>query len=163
MKKVWQQQVLDGDGLQSINLNYIAQKKDSKKAYLLAAFYLFGLHQFYLGNKKRGVVYCILTIAVLITMNFAVFIGALIAFAQIIMMFIDVKQIENQVATFNKNLKMELAFQQNNKPPHSFKGRFVDDNAQANADGSHQAILSFAEQEALIRQMNREKQNKETK
>lgn len=154
MKKTWQEHDLEGKGLQSINLNYAARKKETKKAYLLACVFPLGLHQFYLGQTKKGWTYVILTALLLATANVSVFISALIGFAEIMLLTRDIVQIENSVAEFNKKLKMSLSLQHDTGIPENFTGKYSDEK---NQSSTQQKILSFSEQEALLRELSSRK------
>lgn len=157
MKKTWQEHDLQSDGLQSINLAYTAQRKDVKKAYLLACLFPFGAHQFYLKQNKKAGIFLLLTVLLMALAGVAPFISALIGFAEVILLTKDIINMETSVAEFNKQLKLALSLQQNQAVPDNFKGRYTDDDSKE--QNTQQKILSFAEQEALLREMARKKQN----
>ena len=157
MKKTWQEHDLEGSGLQSINLNYLKYKKDTQKAYLLTAIFPLGIHQFYLGQAKKGSLYIILTLLLLAFANVSPFISAIIGFIEVMMMFKDIKGMEETVSTYNKELKMKLSLQQDQKTPEDFKGKYTDNDN--NESSTQQKILSFAEQEALLKELARQKKD----
>lgn len=158
MKKTWQKHDLEGSGLQSINLAYLAARKDIKKAYMLAALFPLGMHQFYLGNHKKGWLYVFLTVLLLACATVSTFISAVLGFAEVILMIVDVKRMENVVSAYNKELKMNLALQQQHKTPENYRGRYPEDSESEQT--SEQKILSFAEQEALLKELARKKKEK---
>ncbi len=152
MKKTWQLQNLEGNGLQSINLAYAAKRKNTRMAYTWATLFPLGAHQFYLGNTKRAATYILLSILLVIFITTSTFVSAIIAFVEIILLTGDVLGMEDRVNRFNKDLKLTLSLQQQNPVPPDFKGRYSDEDATP-TDHRGQKILSFAEQEALLKEM----------
>jgi len=155
MKKTWQEHDLEGSGLQSINLAYLKSKKDIRKAYLLTAFFPLGIHQFYLGQPKKGGIFIFLSLLLLAFANIAPFVSAIIGFIEVMLMFRDVKSMERIVSDFNKELKLNLSLQNQHAAPENYKGKYSDDDD--NQKSSKQKILSFAEQEALINEISKRK------
>lgn len=158
MKKTWQEHDLEGQGLQSINLAFATKRKTVKTAYLLATLFPLGLHQFYLGNYRRASIYIMLTVLLFALVNYLPFLSALLAFSEVVLLTKDIISMETAVANFNKQLKMQLALQEQQGAPKDFKGRYSDEGQSAeNEKNSSDRILSFAEQERLLKEMNLKK------
>lgn len=155
MKKSWQAHDLEGKGLQSINLAYLAAKKDLRKSYLLTALFPLGAHQIYLRNWKKAGVYLLLTVLLIATTPYAPFISALLGFAEFILVFSDIKRMESIISEYNKSLKIQLSLQKDNAAPVNFEGKYHDKSD--TEQKSEQKILSFAEQEKLLNELNKQK------
>lgn len=156
-KKTWQEHDLEGSGLQSINLAFLARKKDTRKGYLLAAFFPLGIHQFYLNNKKKAGIYITLTVLLMAFANILPFASAIIGFIEVMMMVKDIKSMEDVVSDYNKALKLKLSLQEDHTVPDNYKGKYSTETDTPQT--SKQKILSFSEQEALLKELSRRKKD----
>ena len=177
MSEYWKSQNLEGNGLQTINQQYSRLKLNTQTAYLLCIFFIFGAHQFYLKSPSRGFLFLCLSTAIAIAFLISPLLASLIFLVELIVAIIDIKNMEDKIVKFNKNLKMSLSLQTNAAAPKNFMGRYhedspIDDYMQIksneitafetrNKQNSKSRVYSFSEQEALLREMGQKK--KETK
>ncbi|MDH5258480.1 MAG: TM2 domain-containing protein [Gammaproteobacteria bacterium] len=179
MSEYWKTQDLEGNGLQTINQQYARLRRDIKTAYFLCVLFPFGAHQFYLKRARRGIIFLSLSIATAIIYNISSPIAGVFFLAEIIILIVDIKNMDGEIISFNKNLKMSLSLQGNMAPPKDFKGRYneetpIDDYVKIKQNEitafetkkSHSGksrIYSFAEQEALLKEIGNKMENKKKK
>lgn len=174
MSDFWKNQNLDGNGLQTINQQYLRLKQEPKTAYLLSALFPLGVHQFYLRNTKRGALFLSISITAIIAYWLSPIVAAVIFLAEFPLLFLDLKNTEDDVVSLNKALKMRLSLQTGTTaPPKDFRGRYHDDtpiddyvaikNNEVTAFETKKGatkkskIYSFDEQEKLLKEMMKNK------
>lgn len=128
MGKAWQQLNLGGGGLQAVNALLAAQMRSRTRAYLAWLLFPLGLHRFYLGERRGGVVFLLLSLATALTAWLAPAwwwlapASALLGFA-----LHDLVWIDRRVTSCNKVLRMQLFLRKGRTPPRDYRGRYTDD------------------------------------
>ena len=177
MSDNWKKFDLAGDGLQSINLEMTRQQKKLPAAVVSWCLFPLGLHLMYLRQYRLFLLWwltlLVLTAAALL--NLLPLVAS--AIPLVIWALFDLYWLPIRVSQFNKALKMRLYLQDSHTPPVDYRGRYIEDSegvieeytAQKEQErGGHsqhagqktksaQRILSFAEQEALLKAMQQRK------
>lgn len=166
MSETWKNQEFEGSGLQSINVLYNQKRKKTSTAYLLTTLFPIGCHQLYLGRYKFSLIYLTLSAACVLTWAEKTSLFSFFLLVMIALLIYDITQMEKRVNNYNKQLKMMLSLQHNNQPPKDFHGRYTDENpledylaVKNNEKPANNKILSFAEQEKLLKEFHQKKNN----
>ena len=182
MSQAWKKIDLEGSGLQAANMKLARLLKRRGLAYSLLALFPLGLHRDYLGSPVGAWAYragSVLAVAALwiglpwLAAGLAI---ALLGFAVY-----DIRWIDNRVAALNKKARVEVLKTTATPPPVGYKGRYTDeapngpDNLedyvkikeqergghtpfdQAAPEAQPKRAPSFAEQEAMLREMFKSK------
>ncbi len=179
MSDAWKQLDLEGAGLQSLNASLTRHMRKARTAYLLCLLFPLGLHRFYLKEPIGGALYVALGLATL-TLGLLGNVLALVPMgAALALLVFDLVWIDRRVTRYNKSLRMAQFLKPGTRPPQNYKGRYVQEDdlgdylaEKARERGGHQPvdlqalereadtrhIPSFAEQEALLKAMIRQKQ-----
>jgi hypothetical protein len=184
MSEEWKKMDLGNGGLQSVNLELTRKQKSRAKAAVLWAFFPLGLHRLYLNSSTGMIGYWILT-ALATTLTSASPSVSMLAWAGLVIYALyDLYWIDRRVTHINKQLRLQAFLQSDQKPPADYRGRYVDDDAQLDSyiqdkekekaghqpvdskrrsHGSSQRILSFTEQEKLLKEMQKQKDKRADK
>ena len=179
MSEYWKTQDLEGNGLQTINQQFSRLKRNTKTAYLLSTLFPLGAHQFYLKTPSAAYIFISLTAITIITAFYSITIAAIFFLAELILLIRDIINMDSRVVQFNKQLKMNLSLQSNTAPPPNYRGRYTKETpiedymkikdteitAFEKKTGSTEntRVYSFAEQEALLKEMSKNKKQTHTK
>lgn len=181
MSNAWKDKNFDltGEGLQSANLKLVQMLKKRHVAYKWLLLFPTGMHRAYLDSPGAARVYLTLTLSIIACFGLGYVIPALILLAgQIGFALYDIRWIEDRVATLNKAIRMNVYLKQGAGAPKSFRGRYADDSlddyisSKEQERGGHTPIQptpsaassrmpSFAEQEAMLRELAKNKQKKD--
>ncbi len=180
MREAWRELDLQGGGLQTVNLLMTRHQRRRGRAYLAWLGFPLGLHRFYL-QMPLAWLYPLLSLTALVAWWQAGPLGGgLIALGLTGFAGYDLFTLERRVTEFNKRLRMALYLRQDAAPPPGYRGRYVDDDSETILSGylqqkegekaghqegagqqgttpAGQKVFSFAEQEALLKEMNRRK------
>ncbi len=181
MSEAWKKIDLEGGGLQAANVQFARMQKKARLAYTLLAFFPLGLHRFYLKDIRGGIVYIVFTaIAVLLTLYAPLWTLALPVLLSVFGALTDIRWIDDQTTQLNKKLRMEIFFRQSGGAPKGYKGRYVDEamdldsyirekegergghlpfDNKAPSPGSGNRVLSFNQQEAMLREIAKRKKD----
>lgn len=184
MRQAWQELNLHGGGLQSMNARLTRQMKRRRIAYPLCGLFPLGLHRFYLDEPIGGSAYVLLSLAGLglgIGLGAAWALGSLAI--QLGWLMFDLVWIDRRVVTYNKDLRKRHFLQPGASPPEHYKGRYLDEtdfddylrekeseragHQPSRGEGAEQSatesrhIPSFAEQEAMLRELSRRRRSKQ--
>lgn len=167
MGETWKQLDLDGGGLQAANVTLARLLKRRATAYRLLAAFPLGLHRAYLDEPWGAWGYRLLTLAGIGALALGLpyvalgtLIGLLAGCAY------DLAWIDARVARINKALRMRVYLGHGPGPPAGYRGRFADDAPEQRREekeverpgptrsgGARSRVPSFAEQEALLREL----------
>lgn len=181
MSNAWKDKNFDltGDGLQSANLKLIQMLKKRPVAYKWLILFPTGMHRTYLNSPQGAWAFRLLSLGILICFGLGYMLPAWILLAvQTGFALYDIRWIETNVASLNKAMRMSVYLKPGNAAPKSFKGRYTDDGLddyisskeqergghtpiQPAASTSASRIPSFAEQEAMLRELAKAKQKKD--
>ena len=179
MAKAWQKLDLEGGGLQTVNLHLRRTLRKRGIAYALWPLFALGAHRFYLRETRGALVYMGLSSAVIFTAwqfgqpYFWIELAPLLIFA-----LFDLWWIDGAVTRTNKALRMATLLRTDAKPPTGYTGRFSDppdtlndyvklkereraghpsreSPPAANDADAAARVPSFAEQEALLKELAR--------
>lgn len=183
MSKAWEKIDLEGAGLQAVNQQLVRRLKRRRSAYLLWLLFPLGAHRVYLESRPGSLVYAALTAFALVAWiapvdwRWALLpVTAALGFA-----LYDLFWIDRRVVEINKQLRMAAYLGGGAAPPAGYRGRYTDDDAARSGldeyvrekeqeRGGHQPVdgraagpgkkaPSFAEQEAMLRELAKRKQN----
>jgi len=177
MGNAWKQFDLEGGGLQSANLALSRRLKRRRIAYGLWLVFPLGLHRFYLDDKRFAWAYPSVSLVALLA--FAV-IGRNTALAVLALLTVgalyDLYWIDRRITDLNKRIRMSVYLRPGSGAPAEFHGRFSNedeladyarDKEQERAGHGHSAPArdrpsrSFAEQEALLRELAQRKKRRD--
>ena len=181
MSDAWKDKNFDltGEGLQSANLKLVQMLKKRPVAYKWLILFPTGMHRAYLDSPRAAWIYRLLTVSIIICFVLGYTIPALILLAgQTGFALFDIRWIEERVATLNKIMRMNVYLKQGAGAPKSFRGRYTDDglddylHTKEQERGGHTPIQStpsapssrmpsFAEQEAMLRELAKAKKEKD--
>jgi len=170
MSKAWKSLDLDGGGLQTINQTLTAKMKKRRLAYALWLAFPIAAHRLYLHKAFPAMLLLpLLTILTFAGLSFAGLIALLPLMAAGIY---ELWWIDRRITELNKELRMQLYLRKDHNPPAHYRGRIADNDQliedfqrekeqekvggtakEASATLGSQHILSFAEQEKLLREM----------
>ncbi|MDH5301631.1 MAG: TM2 domain-containing protein [Gammaproteobacteria bacterium] len=176
MNKAWKSLDLEGGGLQTINQALTARMKHHRAAYALWLLFPLGLHRFYLQQFAPGVFLILLADALALFggMLFSMLPGWVFLLPLLAVGIYEAIWIDRRVSAYNKELRMKLYLRHDHAPPAHYQGRVIDneqliesfqqEKEQETVGGTAKAaaptlgkqhILSFAEQEKLLREMKK--------
>ncbi|MFO7953812.1 TM2 domain-containing protein [Thioalkalivibrio sp.] len=185
MSKAWKELDLEGGGLQSVNARLAREMRTRPAAYAAWVLFPLGLHRFYLREPLGGTSFLLLGAATLASVLFApaswwlapLGIGVLWAL-------VDLWWIDRRVTDYNKELRKQVFLRKGHKPPQDYRGRYTSDedarreldeyrqikeaekpgqsglagaNDQDRDVGGKRRMPSFNEQEAMLRQMRKDR------
>lgn len=180
MSEAWKGLNLGGEGLQTLNLRLNREMKRRVPAYGLALAFPLGLHRLYLSSPGGALLYWTLTVS---TLAAWLWLGpawaAAPAVAELALLAFDLLWIDRRVVAYNKALRMRQFLRPGARPPKDYRGRYTDEDelagylrekegeraghqpvdlhAAERGQGSGKHIPSFAEQEAMLRELARSK------
>ncbi len=162
MAPAWQKLDLEGGGVQSANLRLVQHLKQRKIAYFLWLLFPVGAHRIYLDDLPLALGYTGLTaLAIILRLSLPGAAWALIpAAAAVLWAVYDLVWIERRVTRLNKRIRLAEYLRPGNQAPAGFRGHFTDteETAAAPAAGAEsRRVLSFAEQERLLRELTQKK------
>lgn len=166
MSEAWKHLDLQGGGLQAANLKLARLLKRRRRAYCLLLAAPLGLHRAYLEERRGAWAYRGLSLAAI-----AAFAAGLpyVGWAAVSLLAgfaaYDIVWIEGRIAQLNKATRLRIYMAQTRGAPPDFRGRYPEDSAGDPRDdpgtlpapGSR--VRSFAEQEALLRELARRRQS----
>lgn len=146
LKKSWKQMDLRGAGLQAVNASLTRQMRHRRTAYLLLLLAPLGLHRFYLKELWGGAAYLLLAALFILGLITGHILFALLAGVAIVLFVVfDAFWIDRRVTDYNKRLRMRVFLQ---------PGR---DSGEDKPVEMKKRMPSFADQEAMLREMTRKK------
>jgi TM2 domain-containing membrane protein YozV len=179
MSKAWKKLDLGGAGLQSMNALLTREMRRRGPAYALTVLFPLGLHRFYLREPRGGLGYLALGLtglALLLTKHAAWALAPLGA-AGIWLAFDLFVWIERRIVTYNKALRVQHFLRPGVKPPRNYRGRYSDESeldnyikekereraghqpsdaaSAASGETDKKRVPSFADQEAMLRELAR--------
>lgn len=176
MAKAWKVLDLEGGGLQTANLILARRLKKASWAYFLWLFFPLGAHCLYLDAPRRAVLYWALTLLPLLAAFLTATAWVLaLAVPVLALALYDLRWIDRRRVELNKQIRMQVYLRQSGGPPSGFRGRYTDDAdlkgylaEKEKERGGHQPVspqtpgsakraLSFAEQEAMLRELAKKK------
>ena len=183
MSDAWKNLDLAGEGLQSANLKLVQKMKKRKYAIILLLFFPLGLHRDYLNNPWGAWLYRICSSLIILVFALGYrwpaygLLAGMIAFA-----LYDIRWIEDAVAAINKSLRMQVYKSGGaSAMPANFRGRYTDESLddylqlKEKERGGHVApgtdpalnsrsrAPSFAEQEAMLKELAKSRPGRSTK
>jgi len=142
---------LAGGGLQSANLRLARLLKRRRIAYALLILFPFGAHRLYLEDRRGALLYCLGTVAAIVSLSLdAVLAAYALGAALLACALLDLRWIDNALARINKRLRIEVYMSQTAGAPAGYRGRFAADPA-GNDSPREDRALSFSEQERQLR------------
>lgn len=186
MKKAWNTINLEGGGVQSANLFLQQRMKRRSTAYLSWLAFPIGAHRSYLENQLGSLIYSALTACGIILWLSVGSLAAIITLVPLSLFALyDLYWIDGRITKLNKELRMATYLGMSATAPEGYKGRYTEENqgeylaaykkekeqevAGIQPVGSHHykkgdRAPSFAEQESLLRELNksRNKQNSDS-
>lgn len=179
MSEAWKKLDLEGDGLQSANVALSKVLKKRSTAFALLAAFPLGLHRDYLASPAGAWAYrgaAIAAVALLFTPYWqaAALLGAGLTAAAAF----DIRWIDDRVAALNKAARRRLTLRKDLAPPPGYRGRqfgdeleqYVKDKETERAGHGDSAapqhgstasrMPSFAQQEALLKEIARAKEKR---
>lgn len=182
MSEAWKKIDLEGSGLQAANMKLAKLLKHRGLAYSLLALFPLGLHRDYLASPAGAWIFrggSVLSVAVLwVGLSW---VAAGVAIALLSFALYDIRWIDNRVAALNKKARIEVLKTTATPPPVGYKGRYTDEapigpdnldeyvKIKEQERGGHtpfdkpapgdqpKRAPSFAEQEAMLREMFKSK------
>ncbi|WP_018873365.1 hypothetical protein [Thioalkalivibrio sp. ALJ16] len=185
MSKAWKELDLEGGGLQAVNARLAREMRTRPAAYAAWVLFPLGLHRFYLRDPLGGAGFPLLTattigLAVLAPAAWWLIpLGAALLWAGV-----DLWWIDRRVTDYNKELRKQVFLRRGHKPPQDYRGRYTSDedarreleeyqrikesekaghpgpagaNVRDRDVGGRSRMPSFNEQEAMLRQMRRDR------
>lgn len=183
MSEAWKKIDLEGSGLQAANVKLAKLLKRRGTAYALLALFPLGLHRDYLRSPAGAWAYRAGLIGALLALwlggtYVAIGLGVLLlGFA-----LFDIRWLDNQIAAVNKQARLHVLRTTGTPPPAGYKGRYTDEAPngpdvsideyvkikeqergghtpfdKAGPEAQPKRAPSFAEQEAMLREMFKSK------
>lgn len=155
MTAKWRKLDLEGGGLQSANLRLARSLRRRNVAWGLLLIFPLGVHRWYLGDRRSAVLFPLLSVIAAIcalagwttaSLTALLPVGALLAY--------DILTLERRITATNKRLRMAVYLGQGAAAPPGYRGRFGEE-AAAPDSATPRRVPTFAEQEALLREINR--------
>lgn len=181
MGRAWQKFDLEGGGLQTANLLLARALKKRHLAYILWVLSPLGVHAAYLRAPARAAVYLLLTLLALAARVWlpSPWFWIPIAAEGLLALF-DLHWIDRRLVTLNKEIRMAIYMRQTEGAPRGFKGHYTDEGGLADYtrlkeqeraghpsksgepdSASRRRSPSFAQQEALLRELAKKKSERE--
>lgn len=182
MSEAWKKIDLEGSGLQAANMKLAKLLKRRGLAYSLLALFPLGLHRDYLASSAGAWTYragSVLAVAALLIG--LPWLAAALAIALSAFAVYDIRWIDNRIAALNKKARVEVLKTTATPPPVGYKGRYTDATPndpdhledyvkikeqergghtpfdKTAPSGQPKRAPSFAEQEAMLREMFKSK------
>lgn len=155
MTAKWRELDLQGGGLQAANLRLARALRRRNVAWSLLLVFPLGAHRWYLGERRSAMLFPLLAavaIACALAGWTAAALGTLLPLG--ILLVHDVLTLERRLADANKRLRMAHYLGQGAAAPPGYRGRFGAETEPADSTAP-QRVPSFAEQEALLREIAR--------
>lgn len=160
MAKAWQNLDLEGGGLQAVNATLTRRLRSRPRTYAAWLGFPIGLHRFYLGDRRGGLVFLLLSLLTLVLFSLAAIgiIGSpwllLPAVPLAGLALWDLRNLENDRANYNKALRMKLFLRKGKRPPEGYRGRYgnADDPADDTTLQNTVAAVNLDEYTALKEQ-----------
>lgn len=182
MSKAWKSLDLEGGGLQTINQALTAKMKSRLAAYGLWLLFPLGLHRFYLRQVVPAIFALIgldlIAVAGLVMFGFGGGWSFLLPLA--VAGLYELWWIDRRVTEINKELRMNLYLRKGYSPPKDYRGRVADNDQliedyqlekeqekvggtakEATPSLGRQHVMSFSEQEKLLREMKKARAKKD--
>jgi hypothetical protein len=181
MSKAWTKLDLEGGGLQTLNLRLVRELRKRRLAYFLWLFFPLGAHAFYLRDRPRALVYVILSVVALSAFLLGYPRLSVVALVPLVALALyDLAWIERRLVAVNKHIRMGVYLKQTTGAPPGFQGRYTDEDdmreyvkekeqeqaghiskrASTRPSPSNKKTASFAQQEALLRELARRSKEK---
>lgn len=185
MSKAWKELDLEGGGLQAVNARLAREMRTRPAAYAAWILFPLGLHRFYLREPLGGAGFLALSAATLALAGFGPAAWWLLPLIiGVSWALVDLWWIDRRVTDYNKELRKQLFLRKGHKPPQDYRGRYTSDedarreldeyqqikeaekpgqsglagrNDPARDVGGKRRMPSFNEQEAMLRQMRKDK------
>ncbi|MDH5545637.1 MAG: TM2 domain-containing protein [Gammaproteobacteria bacterium] len=179
MSSAWEEIDLHGKGVQSVNKRFIRARKRPLFAYLLWFLFPLGAHRIYLQSALFAAIYSSLSAISLILYLTETTFAWLPLLSMGVLAVVDLVWIDRRIIQINKELRSAIYLQQDKDtmPDANFRGKYSPDhddylrdytdikNSEIPADKrvgqdkrGKSYTPSFAEQEALLRELARQKQ-----
>ena len=181
MSEAWKNKNFDlqGQGLQSANARLVTLLKKRSTAYGLLLLFPSGMHRAYLNNKSGAWAYRLTTLLLvaLYFFNFK-FVATVLLIGLIVFALYDIRWLDDQIVKFNKTLRMQVYMRQSSGAPKGYTGRYNDDTLDdyvkvkeqeraghipietGNRTKGIKRAPSFAEQEAMLRELAKSREKK---
>jgi|GEM_PF-519387 len=180
IKKAWQSIDLEGGGLQSVNQRLSTALRRRTPAYLLWLAFALGAHRWYLHSPRAALGYLALSVLALAlwATGFGPWAAAPLLGAAIWAL-ADLFWIERRIVALNKELRMRIYLGAGAHAPPGYRGRYTDENTiddyvkekegeragvqpvgRDSQSASTSRAPSFAEQEAMLRELAKRKRDK---
>lgn len=155
MSDGWKRVDLEGGGLQALNLRLAGRLKQRRRAYALWAGFPLGLHHAYLENPAGAWLFRGLTLLAAALAFFDWRATAAAGLVMVLLALYDLVWIDRRVIALNKSIRREVFLSAGATPPDGYRGRYdVETPPAAPASPRRgQRVLSFAEQEKLLREL----------
>lgn len=180
MKKAWEKIDLEGGGLQAVNQRLSRTMKRHSLAYALWLLFPLGLHRHYLAAHKSGLVFPALTLLALLGGTLLHSLWALSPLLAVALFALyDLIWIDRQIVIQNKRIRMQVYLGTGAAAPAGYRGRYPEDTGldayirekeqeragvqpvkTAPSAGQGRKAPSFAEQEAMLRELSKRRGNK---
>lgn len=152
MRPAWKRLDLGGGGLQSANLRLARELRRPRRAYALWLVFPLGLHHDYLGDPAGGWLFRGLTLAAVGLAFVSVPAAVAAAIVLLALAVHDLFWIDRRIVAMNKEIRRRVYLSAGAAPPAGYRGRDPDAGAPA-APRAEPRVLSFAEQERLLREL----------
>lgn len=179
MSDAWKKFDLEGDGLQSANLALSKVLKKRSAAFALLAGFPLGLHRDYLASPAGAWAYRAASVSAVVLLFMSYWqAAALLGAGIVVAAALDIRWIDNRVAALNKAARKRLTLRKDLVPPPGYRGRQLGDELEeyvkeketeraGHGDGlapqhgrSPSRMPSFAQQEALLKEIARAKEKR---
>ncbi|MEW5890101.1 MAG: hypothetical protein AB1768_13895 [Pseudomonadota bacterium] len=165
MNESWKRLDLAGGGVQALNLLLARQLKKRRTAYSLLALLPLGLHRFYLASPVAGALYILASLAAAALTWWGLGpAAAVVALAVVVAGVRDIRWVDDRVAALNKRRRLQAYLGQGAAPPPGYAGRHsateADEAGQTRDGAAAGRYPSFAEQERLLKELARHRQDR---
>ncbi len=182
MKKAWKTIDLEGGGLQTVNQRLSTALKRRSLAYAGWLLFPLGIHRHYLDAHGSALLYPVLT-ALCATAWFLLHSpwALLPGLAAAALALYDLFWIDRRLTRLNKAIRMRLYLGAGAAAPAGYRGRYTEDGElddylrekekeragilpvepDAGAERARRKVPSFAEQEAMLRELARQRRDKD--
>lgn len=158
MAKNWQKMDLGAGGVQSVNLQFLRQRRSLGRGFLLWCMFPLAAHQFYLKRPLLGILQTgslfvgIFLAAQQSPLGMPILVGVLLWYL------FDLLKLPRWINDYNKQLRIALHQQSHAAAPQDFKAHYHDEKTESSHTSKR--VPSFAEQEALLKQIAEKKKEK---